>query len=143
MTAARTRPRIANRNARSMAAPPAGWPPAQICLPAEHFGIRSDSITTRARLDNTSSRRTRIVQRGASEAASGRTDTGKTASEQVWRPQRDLNPCYRLERAVSWARLDDGDTGLTPIYDLAATNFATVFAAVASRPSEARRASSG
>src|SRR5439155_5527138 len=26
-----------------------------------------------------------------------------------WRPQRDLNPCYRLERAVSWARLDDGD----------------------------------
>src|SRR2546426_1295860 len=28
-----------------------------------------------------------------------------------WRPQRDLNPCYRLERAVSWARLDDGDAG--------------------------------
>jgi hypothetical protein len=20
-----------------------------------------------------------------------------------WRPQRDLNPCYSLERAVSWA----------------------------------------
>ena len=25
------------------------------------------------------------------------------------RPQRDLNPCYSLERAVSWAELDDGD----------------------------------
>jgi|HubBroStandDraft_4_1064222.scaffolds.fasta_scaffold34761_3 hypothetical protein len=26
-----------------------------------------------------------------------------------WRPRRDLNPCYRRERAVSWAGLDDGD----------------------------------
>ena len=26
-----------------------------------------------------------------------------------WRPQGDLNPCRRRERAVSWARLDDGD----------------------------------
>ena len=25
------------------------------------------------------------------------------------RPQRDSNPCYSLERAVSWAWLDDGD----------------------------------
>ena len=25
------------------------------------------------------------------------------------RPRRDLNPCYRRERPVSWARLDDGD----------------------------------
>lgn len=25
------------------------------------------------------------------------------------RPQRDSNPCYSLERAVSWAGLDDGD----------------------------------
>ena len=27
----------------------------------------------------------------------------------IWRPQGDLNPRYRRERAVSWARLDDGD----------------------------------
>ena len=26
-----------------------------------------------------------------------------------WCPQGDLNPRYRRERAVSWARLDDGD----------------------------------
>ena len=26
-----------------------------------------------------------------------------------WRPRRDLNPCCRRERPVSWARLDDGD----------------------------------
>ena len=26
-----------------------------------------------------------------------------------WRPRRDLNPCYRRERPVSWAELDDGD----------------------------------
>ena len=25
----------------------------------------------------------------------------------LW-PQRDLNPCYRLERAASWTWLDDG-----------------------------------
>jgi hypothetical protein len=24
-----------------------------------------------------------------------------------WCPERDLNPCYRLERAASWTRLDD------------------------------------
>lgn len=24
-------------------------------------------------------------------------------------PRRDLNPCYRRERPVSWAELDDGD----------------------------------
>ena len=30
-----------------------------------------------------------------------------------WRPQGDLNPCRRRERAVSWARLDDGDAGYT------------------------------
>jgi hypothetical protein len=27
----------------------------------------------------------------------------------IQRPQRDSNPCYSLERAVSWAWLDDGD----------------------------------
>jgi hypothetical protein len=31
------------------------------------------------------------------------------AIERIWRPRRDLNPCYRRERPVSWARLDDGD----------------------------------
>ena len=30
-------------------------------------------------------------------------------SRDYWRPRRDLNPCYRRERPVSWARLDDGD----------------------------------
>ncbi len=29
--------------------------------------------------------------------------------QQKWRPRRDSNPCYSLERAVSWAGLDDGD----------------------------------
>ena len=29
--------------------------------------------------------------------------------EGIWRPRRDLNPCYRRERPVSWAELDDGD----------------------------------
>ena len=28
---------------------------------------------------------------------------------EIWRPRRDLNPCYRRERPVSWAELDDGD----------------------------------
>ena len=30
-------------------------------------------------------------------------------SERNGRPQGDSNPCYSLERAVSWAGLDDGD----------------------------------
>ena len=29
--------------------------------------------------------------------------------EKNGRPQGDSNPCYSLERAVSWAGLDDGD----------------------------------
>jgi len=32
-----------------------------------------------------------------------------TLKKKVWRPQRDSNSCYSLERAVSWAGLDDGD----------------------------------
>ena len=34
------------------------------------------------------------------------------------RPQRDLNPCYRRERAVSWAGLDDRDLNLSKFYNL-------------------------
>ena len=36
---------------------------------------------------------------------------GATSSNPLipWRPQRDSNPRYRLERAMSWAGLDDGD----------------------------------
>ena len=30
-------------------------------------------------------------------------------SAKMMRPRRDLNPCYRRERPVSWAELDDGD----------------------------------
>ena len=33
-----------------------------------------------------------------------------------WRPRRDLNPCYRRERPVSWAGLDDGDGGGEPCW---------------------------
>ncbi len=33
-----------------------------------------------------------------------------------WRPRRDLNPCCRRERPVSWARLDDGDTNGEPCW---------------------------
>ena len=29
------------------------------------------------------------------------------------RPRRDLNPCYRRERPVSWAGLDDGDGAIS------------------------------
>src|SRR5262249_23164775 len=29
-------------------------------------------------------------------------------------PRRDLNPCYRRERPVSWAELDDGDVRYVP-----------------------------
>ena len=32
-----------------------------------------------------------------------------------WRPRRDLNPCYRRERPVSWADLDDGDRRITTL----------------------------
>jgi len=32
-----------------------------------------------------------------------------TNQQDYWRPQGDSNPCYSLERAVSWAGLDDGD----------------------------------
>ncbi len=35
----------------------------------------------------------------------------KMRGDDGWRPQRDSNPCYSLERAVSWAGLDDGDLG--------------------------------
>jgi hypothetical protein len=31
--------------------------------------------------------------------------------QETLRPQGDSNPCYSLERAVSWAGLDDGDFG--------------------------------
>lgn len=31
-----------------------------------------------------------------------------------WCPRRDSNPCYRRERAMSWARLDDEDTKKIP-----------------------------
>ena len=39
----------------------------------------------------------------------------------IWRPRGDLNPCYRRERPMSWAWLDDGDvdnvsrTGFEPV----------------------------
>ena len=33
-----------------------------------------------------------------------------------WRPRRDLNPCRRRERPVSWARLDDGDLSGEPCW---------------------------
>jgi hypothetical protein len=36
-------------------------------------------------------------------------DEGVLRSRDYWRPRRDLNPCCRRERPVSWARLDDGD----------------------------------
>ncbi len=34
---------------------------------------------------------------------------GNDSKDVSWRPRRDLNPCRRRERPVSWARLDDGD----------------------------------
>ena len=33
-----------------------------------------------------------------------------------WRPQRDLNPCYHLERVMSLAGLDDGDTNVHTLF---------------------------
>ena len=32
------------------------------------------------------------------------------------RPRRDLNPCCRRERPMSWARLDDGDANGEPCW---------------------------
>ena len=32
-----------------------------------------------------------------------------------WRPQGDLNPRRRREKAVSWARLDDGDVSFSKL----------------------------
>lgn len=37
----------------------------------------------------------------------------------VWRPRWDSNPCYRRERAVSWAGLDDRDAEMQ-LFDLSA-----------------------
>ena len=52
---------------------------------------------------------------------------------QTKRPQRDSNPCYSLERAVSWAGLDDGDRG-RPLYS-EARGWATLCDALADWPS--------
>src|SRR5262249_6310299 len=37
-------------------------------------------------------------------------------SRDYWRPRRDLNPCCRRERPMSWARLDDGDANGEPCW---------------------------
>ncbi len=42
-----------------------------------------------------------------------------------WRPQRDSNPRRRRERAVSWARLDDGDRTLKKLVSRAGFEPAT------------------
>jgi hypothetical protein len=42
-------------------------------------------------------------------------DEGAKYAE-VWRPRRDLNPCCRRERPMSWARLDDGDANGEPCW---------------------------
>src|SRR5262245_7026474 len=52
-------------------------------------------------------------QRSSNEQKTGtfaRTFSSEVSNYQnLWRPRRDLNPCYRRERPVSWAELDDGD----------------------------------
>ena len=37
------------------------------------------------------------------------TSLAKSDLLDIWRPLPDLNRCRRRERAVSWARLDEGD----------------------------------
>ena len=55
------------------------------------------------------------TQEGTQELREGPVYKGSLAvasadnEEKKWRPQGDLNPCRRRERAVSWTRLDDGD----------------------------------
>ena len=39
----------------------------------------------------------------------GKVAVGGETPKRMERPRRDLNPCCRRERPVSWARLDDGD----------------------------------
>ena len=52
----------------------------------------------------------------AGEAKPSTFDAGLTVERVSTRrkecPRRDLNPCYRRERPVSWAGLDDGDPEL-------------------------------
>ena len=42
------------------------------------------------------------------EAAEVTAVAGRENLAGKWWPQRDSNPCFSLERAASWARLDDG-----------------------------------
>jgi hypothetical protein len=48
---------------------------------------------------------------------------GVQFGKKIWRPQRDLNPRLRRERATSWAGLDDGDNRSTIFYLVSRAGF--------------------
>jgi Phage integrase family len=66
---------------------------------------RRHTDAARRRVARTSGSDRWALRRGPGQNLAQRSDS----QQKTQRPQGDSNPCYSLERAVSWAGLDDGD----------------------------------
>ena len=77
----------------------------------ENYGkyIRSDGIRRCERICCTSDQQTERQEKNIKPKSSETFRLNSASCAKRWRPRRDLNPCYRRERPVSWAELDDGD----------------------------------
>ena len=78
------------------------------------LAIRTSEYQRYTRISPQRERRTwqTLLRGGIRSLPQGRKEEGAAVwqpRELIWCPQRDLNPRYRRERAVSWAGLDDGD----------------------------------